>query len=187
MDKCVDYLRRVSTYRRHHHHHRTDAHELEGVFRISGSSSEIMRIKALFNTGIVPDFDTVNDPHVVTGLLKLWLRELPDPLIPFDNYDGFISAWKRGRTDVDRAANLLVELKKLPFENFSTMKLLIGYLHHCCQYTSVNRMAPNNMAIVFSPTLMQPRASSLDMITDMSTQSEIVQVLVEEFEHMFAV
>ena len=29
------------------------------------------------------------DDHVVSGLLKLWLRHLPDPLIPFSSYDAF--------------------------------------------------------------------------------------------------
>lgn len=37
------------------------------------------------------------DPHAIAGALKLYFRELPIPLIPFDNYDLVLiaaSKWK---------------------------------------------------------------------------------------------
>lgn len=33
-----------------------------------------------------------DDVHVLSGTLKLYFRELPEPLIPFDSYDDFINA-----------------------------------------------------------------------------------------------
>ena len=33
-----------------------------------------------------------DDVHVLSGTLKLYFRELPEPLIPFDAYDQFIDA-----------------------------------------------------------------------------------------------
>ena len=38
------------------------------------------------------ELSRVNDPHTVAGLLKLYLRSLPDPLFSFSAYDSFISA-----------------------------------------------------------------------------------------------
>ena len=46
------------------------------------------------------DFDSVNldadewssDINNVTSVLKLWLRELPDPLLTFNLHQGFIEA-----------------------------------------------------------------------------------------------
>jgi hypothetical protein len=32
------------------------------------------------------------DPHVVSGVLKEFLRELPEPLLTFEHYDGFLAA-----------------------------------------------------------------------------------------------
>lgn len=32
------------------------------------------------------------DVHVITGALKLFFRELPEPLFPFSHFDAFISA-----------------------------------------------------------------------------------------------
>ena len=33
-----------------------------------------------------------DDVHVLSGTLKLYFRELPEPLIPFDAYDHFVNA-----------------------------------------------------------------------------------------------
>jgi hypothetical protein len=36
------------------------------------------------------DFDNVEDPHLISSLLKMYLRELPEPLMTFDLYTEFI-------------------------------------------------------------------------------------------------
>ena len=41
--------------------------------------------------GLTVKFEDSTDPHVVAGLLKLYVRELPDPLLPFESYNDFIS------------------------------------------------------------------------------------------------
>jgi len=38
------------------------------------------------------DLSRCGDAHVAAGLLKLYLRELPEPLLTFDLYDRFIAA-----------------------------------------------------------------------------------------------
>ena len=52
----------------------------EGLFRLSGSLREIAKLRGTFQSGEIPPIDAVGDPHVITGLLKLYFRELPEPL-----------------------------------------------------------------------------------------------------------
>jgi len=40
---------------------------------------------------VIPDFSKCVDPHVITGLLKLYIRELPEPLIPFSLFPQVIA------------------------------------------------------------------------------------------------
>ena len=52
----------------------------EGIFRLSGSSTHIKELREAFDRGEEVDLTLVKDEHVVTGLLKLYFRELPEPL-----------------------------------------------------------------------------------------------------------
>jgi hypothetical protein len=86
--------------------------EIEGLFRISGSTAEVQKYKNLFDAGTCdqitklppfhltrvlslgmdPDLKDLEDPHACAALLKLYLRELPDPLLTFELYDCFLAA-----------------------------------------------------------------------------------------------
>lgn len=51
----------------------------EGLYRVPGSHLQVQRLKALFNSGLDLDLREIStselDPHSVTGVFKLWLRE----------------------------------------------------------------------------------------------------------------
>ena len=68
---------------------------VEGIYRACGSSDEIDALRCHFETHW-EQADTylrsVEDVHVITGLLKLYLRLLPIPLITFDAYPDFMEA-----------------------------------------------------------------------------------------------
>src|SRR5690606_36324577 len=61
----------------------------EGIFRLSGSAIEIQNIKDLLDRGKFVDISE-KDPNAVAGLLKLWLRELPDGLLSTELYDDWL-------------------------------------------------------------------------------------------------
>jgi hypothetical protein len=52
----------------------------EGIFRLSGSSTHIKELRESVDRGEELDLTPVRDEHVVTGLLKLYFRELPESL-----------------------------------------------------------------------------------------------------------
>lgn len=66
----------------------------EGLFRVPGSASEVRRLKMGFDTGLADLCDRVSDPHAVAGTLKLYLRELPEPLLTFNLYSNWLEAAK---------------------------------------------------------------------------------------------
>jgi Rho GTPase-activating protein 21/23 len=68
-----------------------------GIYRIPGNTAAISALTELVNRGM--DDQTLKDPrwddvNVVSSLLKLFLRSLPDPLLPNDMYQHFIDADK---------------------------------------------------------------------------------------------
>ncbi|ETN79349.1 phorbol esters/diacylglycerol binding domain protein [Necator americanus] len=66
---------------------------VEGIYRKSGSLAQVRSIRRKIETA--PDFDTVClddvQVHVLTTLVKSFLREMPEPLITFDLYENFLN------------------------------------------------------------------------------------------------
>lgn len=58
--------------------------ETEGLFRRSASASKVKALKDVANSGRKLTFD---DPHEAAVLLKMFLRELKEPLLTYDVYD----------------------------------------------------------------------------------------------------
>lgn len=73
---------------------------VEGIFRENGSVEQTNYVKKLFNDGEIEKHCTRNnclspfdieDTHVASSALKLYLRELPDPIMKDENYDPILS------------------------------------------------------------------------------------------------
>ncbi len=86
--------------------------------------------------------------NAVAGLLKLFFRELVDPVIPFEFYDRFIDAMK-----IEVYNDKLIAIKDLvqtlPKENYSVLEYLMSHLNRVSTYSEENKMDPSNIAIVF--------------------------------------
>jgi hypothetical protein len=62
----------------------------EGIFRICGRKTDILELKINFEQGESIPADS--NPYAIAGLLSQFLQTLPEPLIPYAFYDGFIKA-----------------------------------------------------------------------------------------------
>ncbi len=58
---------------------------------MSGGAAEMNEIKEFINRSEVPDLSKYS-VHSVAGVLKLFFRQLPEPLFTFDLFDPFMKA-----------------------------------------------------------------------------------------------
>ena len=145
----------------------------QGIYRLSGSSAAIKDLKALFNTGI-SDSHFINcllnsvdamaidlsasefgDINVITGVLKLFLREMPEPLCTFDLFDNFMQAAEIVEYD-ERMIAIKDLVHHLPAPNYFLLKRIIEHLERVTDFEETNHMYASNLAIVFGPTLLKP-------------------------------
>lgn len=58
--------------------------QTEGIFRVNGSTKAIASLKAQFDITSADDlnYSDCEDIHAICGVFKLFLREIPDGLIP---------------------------------------------------------------------------------------------------------
>ena len=68
-----------------------------GIFRLPGQASRIQALKDLYDSGAQEDFSSTEDVHSVASLFKLYLRELPEPVVPFAFYESFREVLKGAR------------------------------------------------------------------------------------------
>uniref|UniRef100_H0VYE9 Rho GTPase activating protein 25 n=1 Tax=Cavia porcellus TaxID=10141 RepID=H0VYE9_CAVPO len=62
----------------------------EGIFRLPGQDNLVKQLRDAFDAGERPSFDRDTDVHTVASLLKLYLRDLPEPVVPWSQYEGFL-------------------------------------------------------------------------------------------------
>jgi active breakpoint cluster region-related protein len=70
------------------------------------------------------------DIHSVTGILKSYLRELPEALFTDNMYPKFVEAFnhRSHTTEAQRGESLMVIFAELPMQNRSTINLILEHL-----------------------------------------------------------
>ncbi|KAM9462010.1 SH3 domain-binding protein 1 [Clarias gariepinus] len=151
----------------------------EGLFRLAAAASVVKKLKNSLNSGMVDHDEFCADPHAVAGVLKSYLRELPEPLMTFELYNEWFKA--AGEKDLDeKLEQFRTVLKKLPSENYTNLRYLIQFLACLSEYQAVNRMTPSNIAIVLGPNLLWPRIEGETSLLDMASASSVQVVTVIE-------
>ncbi|XP_034414238.1 rho GTPase-activating protein 27 isoform X2 [Cyclopterus lumpus] len=159
--------------------------DIDGLYRVSGNLAVIqkLRFKADHEELDLEDGQW-EDVHVITGALKLFFRELPEPLFPYSHFNDFITAIRN--PDYKAKVSHMCELvNSLPRSNHDTMKLLFGHLRRLIQYGEDNRMTVQNVAIVFGPTLLRPEMEASNIAMHMVFQNQIVELTLNEYERFF--
>ena len=133
---------------------------MDGVYRLSGISSNIQRLKKSFDCDSPPDLakdrQVLQDIHSVSSLVKLYFRELPVPVCTFHLYDEFVSAVKA--KEELRILRLREVLAELPDVNYTTLEFLLKHLHRLSLRHSETGMTAKNLAIVWAPNLLRSPA-----------------------------
>jgi RhoGAP domain/Variant SH3 domain/N-terminal or F0 domain of Talin-head FERM len=128
--------------------------DVEGIFRLSGSATEIQALKKKYNAGEQVDLNAVLDPHVVCGLLKLWLREMPEPLFTWVNYEPLLAVQMISDPDT-KLRYLRALIDGLPPVNRKLIQQLLFFTQKVIAHEGVNKMPIHNVATVFGPNLLK--------------------------------
>ncbi|XP_022624403.1 breakpoint cluster region protein-like isoform X3 [Seriola dumerili] len=128
-----------------------------GIYRVSGVATDIQALKTAFDTNNkdVSVMMSEMDVNAIAGTLKLYFRELPEPLFTDELYPNFAG----GITLSDSVAKescMLNLLLSLPEPNLVTFLFLLDHLKRVAEKESVNKMSLHNLATVFGPTLLRP-------------------------------
>ncbi|KAI7903350.1 uncharacterized protein BX663DRAFT_508315 [Cokeromyces recurvatus] len=146
----------------------------EGIYRLSGSTATVKALKKKFNefgdVKLLADKEE-HDVHTITGLLKMWLRELPENILTESLLGDFLQIVRleNNQQDIVYEIGRLVSL--LPIANYTLLKALCAHLIRIVEHSDKNKMTLRNISIVFSATLAIP--------------SSVFNMLIENFDYIF--
>ncbi|XP_048188429.1 rho GTPase-activating protein 11A [Perognathus longimembris pacificus] len=152
----------------------------EGLFRKSGS---VIRLKALKNKVDCGDAGCLSSalPCDLAGLLKQFLRELPEPILPADLHEALFRAQQLQTEEKTKATLLLSCL--MTDHTVDILRYFFNFLRNVSLRASENKMDSSNLAVIFAPNLLQTNEGHEKMSANtgkkLRLQVAVVQTLID--------
>ncbi|XP_014344039.1 rho GTPase-activating protein 45 [Latimeria chalumnae] len=186
--------------------------KMKGIYRVNGVKTRVEKLCQAFENGKELVELSQASPHDISNVLKLYLRQIPEPLMPFRLYNDLMGLAKeslqggpegeagKGPELVDKGPQTDKEiviivtklkelLKELPDANMATLQFIVKHLKRISELEQDNKMTPSNLGIVFGPTLMRPRPTeatvSLSSLVDYPHQARIIETMIVFYAVIF--
>ncbi|XP_057714401.1 rho GTPase-activating protein 30 isoform X2 [Corythoichthys intestinalis] len=157
---------------------------VDGIYRLSGVSSNIQKLRSEFESYGTPDLSKevyLQDIHCVSSLCKAYFRELPNPLLTYQLYDKFAEA-VAVQLEEERLVKIRDVLQELPKPHYRTLEFLMSHLVKMASYSSETNMHARNLAIVWAPNLLRSKDIEVSGFNGTAAFMEVrVQSIVVEF------
>ncbi|KAM5256013.1 rho GTPase-activating protein 29 isoform 2-T2 [Ctenodactylus gundi] len=185
---------------------------LQGIYRVCGNKVKTEKLcQALENGMHLVDISEFSS-HDICDVLKLYLRQLPEPFILFRLYKEFIDLakeihhvneeqeTKKDSTEDKKYPNMCIEinrillktrdlLRQLPSSNFNSLHYLIVHLKRVVDHAEENKMNSKNLGVIFGPSLIRPRPTTapvtISSLAEYSNQARLVEFLITYSQKIF--
>jgi hypothetical protein len=121
-----------------------DAESLDNIFEAVNNNDE-NALQTVLGT---------SQPYTIAAALKGYLKDLDEPLVPFDNFEPVLSTWvmNLSKNDKSKALALGVEIKKCGPQNVEVMRNM------CSMFNALNTgESTKQFAYTFSSSFMRRR------------------------------
>ncbi|OBA26605.1 RhoGAP-domain-containing protein, partial [Hanseniaspora valbyensis NRRL Y-1626] len=142
-----------------------------GIFRIAGNTKKIKLLQTIFSTppkygqdwkfeeDILPHGFRQFSVHDVSGILRRFLNNMSEPLIPLDCYNKFRNHLANQRTLIKQIRICLKKFEIYIREgledcNKQTLLYLLDLLFLFSQHSDKNLMDAKNLAAIFQPSIL---------------------------------
>ncbi|XP_057573971.1 rho GTPase-activating protein 29 isoform X3 [Hippopotamus amphibius kiboko] len=185
---------------------------LQGIYRVCGNKIKTEKLcQALENGMHLVDISEFSS-HDICDVLKLYLRQLPEPFILFRLYKEFIDLaieiqhvneeqeTKKDNPEDKKSPSTCIEinrillkskdlLRQLPASNFNSLHYLIVHLKRVVDHAEENKMNSRNLGVIFGPSLIRPRPTTapitISSLADYSNQARLVEFLITYSQKIF--
>ena len=162
---------------------RLNGAKTEGIFRVPGDLDEVNNLKVKYDqlwcgkeslsldddgtSNFVDLMANIQDAHLPASLLKLWYRELYEPLIPNEFYDECIR-------NCDKPSECISVIQRLPQINKLVFTYLIRFLKvfAASENVAVTKMDASNLSMIMAPNCLRCKSNEPKIIME-NTKKEM--------------
>lgn len=162
--------------------------ESEGIYRISGRHAIVQSLQHEIEKDETSfEFTLKDDMYAVSSLLKLYLRELPEPLFRFPLQDRVQHSENLAEHQNQNFVLLRSKMRRLPQVHQATLKALVEHLARVVSRSDKNKMDARNLAIVFGGMIFgddeMPKGG--DLLSVQSTKDSLFEDLIMNAHALF--
>lgn len=158
-----------------------------GLYRIPGSLASVQALKGAFDAGGVVNMSDARwvDINTATGCFKLYLRELPEPLLTSELFADFVICGSMGNSE-DGVKMMRRCVHRLPPPNYNLLKRLVEHLVLVTKHGDTNLMHAVNLAIVFSMSFLPNSSSTSSVSNDLGAMQTMLKTMILNDEQIFS-
>lgn len=172
-----------------------------GIYRMAGVVSRVEKLLKSFESG--PHLIDLSDVNAndLTSVLKIYLRELKDPLISNNIYKEIIDIGRIYRCDEQLAIDCMdsepftdmikkcrVAVSKLASHRYATLRHMMLHLNQVASCHELNNMTAGALGIIFAPTIFRPRDNINDLFVEVfeaAPQARVIELLIRYADTIF--
>ncbi|XP_008419239.1 protein FAM13B isoform X4 [Poecilia reticulata] len=157
--------------------------DLEGLFLVNGNAERVDWLRQRYDSGEEVELEKEADLASAVSLLRLFLQELPEPVIPTALQGHILQLYQDYSNEEELCRNLKYLLQQLPHVNYGLLRFLCRFL------SSVASLQPDSwtvgaLAAVFGPDIFHLSAERED-IRDQESVSRVLAELLDNQEGLF--
>ena len=152
--------------------------DLKGIYRKPALASKMKELRSNFDrNGRKTDVSESAgiDCYVLAGVLKEYLRELPESLITENVFESICEIRASGEFNTPDSSLVSKLLRSLPRANVVPLKYIINHLLLVADHCDQNLMTRYNLSVPFGPTLIGSKV----LLIDIEKPAQAVNFLLE--------
>ncbi|XP_036060275.1 protein FAM13B isoform X2 [Onychomys torridus] len=157
--------------------------EQQGLFQVNGNAETVEWLRQRYDSGEEVDLVREADVPSAISLLRVFLQELPEPVIPGGLHTHLMQLSQDYNNEDEFGRKLRFLLQQLPPVNYSLLKFLCRFLANVASHHE-EIWSANSLAAVFGPDVFHIYTDMEDM-KEQEIVSRIMAGLLENYYEFF--
>ncbi|XP_037117146.1 protein FAM13B isoform X5 [Syngnathus acus] len=158
--------------------------DLEGLFLVNGNAERVGWLRRRYDSGEEVALDKEADLASAVSLLRLFLQELPEPVIPAPIQGSILQLHQEYSSEDELCRNLKFLLQQLPQLNYGLLRFLCRFLASVASL-QCERWNVGALAAVFGPDIFHSLSTEGEDLRDQESVSRILADLLDNQEGLF--